>query len=55
MNEYKAGLYVRAAKRLGLSAIRACFAACRETDLYMKSVYAEPYGQIANLLTRVAR
>ena len=55
MNEYKAGLYAHAARRLGLDTIKACFAACRETDLYMKSVYAEPYGQIAKLLTRIAR
>lgn len=53
MHSYKAGLYVRGARRMGDAACRRALDECRATDLYVKSVYADAYEQIEKLLVRV--
>ena len=53
MNAYKAGLYVKAAKRMTADAVKNALEACKQTDLYYKSVYVNTYDQLEKLLIRI--
>ena len=53
MNAYKTGLYVKTARRMSKENVARALEACKQADIYNKSVYANPYDQLEKLLVRI--
>lgn len=54
MHEYKAGLYMKAARRRGIPALVATLDACRAADLRAKTGFGVGYGIIERLIAECA-
>ena len=54
MHDYKAGLYIKAARRRGVNALVATLDACREADIRAKTGFGVGYGIIERLVAECA-